>query len=180
MPVLTILDATDPEVEINLPASSYMRQSEFTTYTCTFDVLPGRELALEPISVLPKANANQLYTMRLRLKETGGAARPAPGMSAWVTIRLAADSLSGQVKVPSGALLEEGGKSYVFVYDAGRQTVRRTPVRLERLLSDGKALVTGDIRRGSQVVASGVHHIQDGGKVKPLPRQSETNVGGLL
>ena len=180
MPVFTILDTTDPEIEINLPASSYVRRDEFSAYTCTFDVLPGRLLRLEPISILPKANANQLYTMRLRLKESNGITRPAPGMSAWVTIHLEADSLSGLVKVPSGALLEEGGKSYVFIYDTGKQTVRRMPVRLKRLLSDGKVLVTGDIRRGSLVVASGVHNIKDGSKVNPLPRQSETNIGGLL
>lgn len=180
MPVLTVLGTERPEVEINLPASSYVRRNEFAGYTCTFDVLPGQTLALEPVGILPKANANQLYTMRLRLQNAGGEGRPAPGMSTWVTIQLSSDSLSSRVKVPSGALLEQDGKSFVFVYDAGRHTVHRRPVAISRLLSDGSALVTGDLPCGCLVVSSGVHHVTDGGKVQLLPRQSQTNVGGLL
>ncbi len=180
MPVLTVLGLTHPEVEINLPASSYVRRNEFSSYTCTFDVLPEKALQLEPVGILPKANANQLYTMRLRLKGPSGEVRPAPGMSTWVTIQLATDSVAGRVRVPSGALLESDGKSYVFVYDADHKVVHRTPVRMERLLSDGTALVKGGIRCGDLVVASGVHYVKDGGKVHLLPRQSDTNVGGLL
>ena len=56
-------------MEINLPAVEYIRRQQFTRYYCTFDIYPHQRYALELISVTPKANANQLYTMRLQLKK---------------------------------------------------------------------------------------------------------------
>lgn len=69
MPVVSIISEGSPEVEINLPAVEYIRRQQFTRYYCTFDVYPHQRYALELISVTPKANANQLYTMRLQLKK---------------------------------------------------------------------------------------------------------------
>ena len=62
MPVVSIISEGTPEVEINLPAVEYIRRQQFTGYTCTFDIYPGQEYALDLINVTPKANANQLYT----------------------------------------------------------------------------------------------------------------------
>lgn len=56
-----------PEVEINLPAADYIRRDRFDGYHCTFDLYPGENYPLKLISVTPKANANQLYTMRLQM-----------------------------------------------------------------------------------------------------------------
>lgn len=69
MPVVSIISEGSPEVEINLPAVEYIRRQQFTRYYCTFDIYPHQRYALELISVTPKANANQLYTMRLQLKK---------------------------------------------------------------------------------------------------------------
>ena len=49
------------------------------------DIYPGETYPLQLISVTPKANANQLYTMRLQLIP-GKQAVPSPGMNAMVTI----------------------------------------------------------------------------------------------
>lgn len=65
-------------MEINLPAVEYIRRQQFTGYTCTFDIYPGQEYALDLINVTPKANANQLYTMRLQLKKGEAQALPSP------------------------------------------------------------------------------------------------------
>lgn len=86
MPVVSIISEGTPEVEINLPAVEYIRRQQFTGYTCTFDIYPGQEYALDLINVTPKANANQLYTMRLQLKKGEAQALPSPGMNTMVTI----------------------------------------------------------------------------------------------
>ena len=36
------------------------------------------------------------------------------------------------------------------------------------------------LKAGDVVVATGVHHLQDGQQVKPLPALTSSNVGGLL
>lgn len=85
MPVISMVSAGAPEVEINLPAAEYIRRNRFNRYHCTFDIYPGETYPLQLISVTPKANANQLYTMRLQLIP-GKQAVPSPGMNAMVTI----------------------------------------------------------------------------------------------
>ncbi len=175
LPIVSILSSGKLEVEVNLPAVSYMHIDEFQSYSCTLDVLPGLQLPLQLISVLPKANTNQLYTLRLRLDPQGE--RVAPGMSAWVTIHTSADGAS-QMRVPTTAIAEDDGQSYVYLYESG--TVRRVAVKVEMLHTDGTANVTGALSAGDRIVTSGVHHLSDGARVEPLQPVSDTNVGGML
>ena len=54
-------------------------------------------------------------------------------------------------------------------------------MKVLRLLSDGRAVVVSDtLKVGETVVASCVHHIEEGESVRPLASGSKTNVGGLL
>ena len=180
MPVVSIISEGTPEVEINLPAVEYIRRQQFTGYTCTFDIYPGQEYALDLINVTPKANANQLYTMRLQLKKGEAQALPSPGMNTMVTI----ECTEGEVRhlsVPTGAVLRDKGMASVFLYDASSRTIRRCDVTVTRLLGRGRCLVTAEgLKPGDLIVASGVHHVKDGEQVEPLLPASKTNVGGLL
>lgn len=179
MPVISMVSAGIPEVEINLPAADYIRRDRFDGYHCTFDLYPGETYPLKFISVTPKANTNQLYTMRLQMVP-GKLPLPSPGMNTMVTIcSNEGDALP--VSVPSGALLQKDGKTYVFVYDPSAGKVHSREVAVLRLLSNGRTMVVSDtLQAGEVVVASGVHHIEDGENVRPLATGSKTNVGGLL
>lgn len=177
MPVLSLLGTGALEVEINLPATSYVHRADFCDYNCTLDVIPGQKLPLRQISILPQANSNQLYTMRLRFTQAD--ARIAPGMATWVTITTC-DSTKTVVDVPSTALLQEDDHSYVYRYDEGTGSVKKVGVNIEKLRTNGMATIEGDVKVGDQVVTSGVHHISDGEKVRLLVPVSKTNVGGLL
>ena len=179
MPVISMVSAGIPEVEINLPAADYIRRDRFDAYHCTFDLYPGETYPLKLISVTPKANANQLYTMRLQMVP-GKLPLPSPGMNTMVTIYCNEDEAQ-PVSVPSGGLLQKDGKTYVFVYDPSAGKVHSSEVKVLRLLSDGRAVVVSDtLKVGETVVASGVHHIEEGESVRPLASGSKTNVGGLL
>lgn len=179
MPVIAMVGVGDPEIEINLPAAEYIRREQFIRYTCTISLYPGREFPLSLISIAPKANANQLYTMRLRI-HADGVIQPAPGMNAMVTIIGAAAS-DDLLSVPTGALLRKDGKTYVFTYREAERQVKSVEVEVKQLLSNGRAVICSSaLKRGEVIVASGVHHIQDGERVEPLPAVSKTNVGGLL
>lgn len=177
MPVVTILGTGALEVEVNLPATTYVQRANFCDYSCTLSVLPGQSLPLQQLSILPQANSNQLYTMRLRFPHPDS--RIAPGMSAWVTIT-SCDTTRTEVDVPVTALLKVGGQSYIYLYDAQNGVVKRVAVAVEKLRTNGTAVVRGDVKAGDKVVTSGVHHISDGEKVRLLTPASRTNVGGLL
>ena len=114
MPVVSVISEGTPEVEINLPAVEYIRRRQFTRYYCTFDVYPQQRYVLDLISVTPKANANQLYTMRLQLKSGDKQAVPSPGMNTMVTIECAEGEMRN-LSVPGGAILRQNGNTGVFL-----------------------------------------------------------------
>ena len=179
MPVISMISAGIPEVEINLPAAEYIHRDKFSRYHCTFDVYPGKLYQLKPISITPKANANQLYSMRLQMVPDGQPS-PSPGMNTMVTIYYDTDGVQ-TLYVPSSAILHKDGKTQVFVYAPDSRTVRSQEISVMRLLTDGRSIITADeLKPGELVVSSGVHHIKDGDAVKPLPAVTQTNVGGLL
>lgn len=75
-------------------------------------------------------------------------------------------------------MFSRDGASHVWVYDGS--VVRLRDVEVESLHTDGMAVISTGLYAGEQVVASGVHKLADGQKVKPLADKSETNVGDLL
>ncbi len=179
MPVISMVSSGIPEVEINLPAADYIRRERFEGFHCTFDLYPGETYPLKLIGITPKANANQLYTMRLQMVP-GKLPLPSPGMNTMVTVDCN-EGDSQPLSVPGGALLQKDGKTYVFVYDPSAGKVGSREVTVRHLLADGRAVVLSDtLQAGEIVVASGVHHIEDGEEVRPLTTGSKTNVGGLL
>ncbi len=179
MPVISFVSTKAPEVEINLPAAEAVRKDRFQSYECTFDVFPGEVYPLHFLSITPKANANQLYQVRLLL-DVNGRKLPSPGMNTMVTVSCNAGDVD-LLSVPNGALLQEDGKVYVYIYQTESKSVKKTQVNLHQLLSNGRCLVSAEgLKDGDLVVASGVHFVKDGEKVETLPAVTASNVGGLL
>lgn len=177
MPVIGLMGNDAVEFEVNLPAASYLNRAKFSGFTATLDILPGEVIDLDLINIMPRANSNQLYTMRL--KQRNPHKNIAAGMSAWVTIETS-DSLNAAVRLPSTALVEENGKVFIFLYKNSTHLVSKAEVKVDRLNTDGTAIVVGDVKPGNLVVTSGAHYVKDGDRVNPLQRISQTNVGGLL
>ena len=175
MPVISMINKDAPEVEINVPASTYMMRDRMQSFSCTFDVFPNVIFPLTLISVNQKANANQLYTMRFKLANIEGK-KPVAGMSAMVSIKTREDSQN--VTVKNTAVFTENGKSYVYILN--KNVLKKTEVTTDLLLSNGRFSITSGLKVGDVVVATGVHHVKDGQHVKPLPAISSSNVGGLL
>ena len=103
-----------------------------------------------------------------------------PGMNTMVTISYRTEQ-TNTLSVPTGAILQKEGKAYVFVFNPSDNTVHKQEISMLRLLNNGHSLITaGQLKPGELIVSSGVHHIEDGETVKPLPLVTNTNIGGLL
>lgn len=177
MPVATIVSAGLPEVVINIPASVYVRRSDFEAFEASFDFLPAARIPLRLLSIAPKANANQLYAVRLAVP-AGIDPAPAPGMNTLVTLRLrTADD--GRIGLPATALFAHEGESSVWLLGADNRVERRR-VDVERLMNDGTAVVRSGLAAGDRIVTSGVHRLHEGQQVAPRPAASATNIGGML
>lgn len=180
MPVLSLLGSGSTEVEISLSAAAYSQRESFSGYTCSFDIYPDKVFKLVPVSVSPKANANQLYTMRFALQDDGKE-MPTPGMNTMVTISMEQNDFKSELTMPTSGVLHANGRTSVFVFDTASRTLHEYTVSLVRLLNDGRCVVMSDnLHKGDLVVVSGIHHVRDGQQVKPLEPASDTNVGGLL
>ena len=177
MPVISFISKDAPEVELNLPASAYIRRSDFETYSCTFDLFPEKAYNLKLIGITEKANANQLYTMRLQV-EKNVLPLPSPGMNTTVSITCKSE---GQAvwAVPGGAVMQQDGKEYLYIYKDGH--IHLTEVKSLRLKNDGTVLIhCSQLKQGDRVVSSGIHYLKDGQAVQMLQPTSSTNEGGLL
>lgn len=177
MPVISIISREAPEVELNLPASEYIRRNEFELFSCTFDVFPGKTYNLTPIGITEKANSNQLYTMRLKV-EKNTLPLPSPGMNTMVSITCKSGEQTVWA-VPGSSVMQKDGKEFLFIYKNGH--VYLTEVKSLRLKSDGSLLIhCNQLKQGSCIVSSGIHYLKDGQAVRILQPVSSTNEGGLL
>ena len=178
MPVITFLSGKNPEVELFIPASTYIRRREIASFAAVFDFLQGQKIPLRLLHVDPSANANQLYAVRLALPVNTEIAAT-PGMNATVEVAMRQET-EASVEIPASALFSIGDKtSYVWIY---RQdgTIARRRVEVVRLHTDGTATIADGLNEGERIVVAGVHKLTEGQRVAPLPAPSKTNEGGLL
>lgn len=175
-PVISVISAYKTEIEINIPTPIYLQRELFAEYSATFDYLPGQTIPLTLKSIAPKANASQLFTTRLIIPADVNP-QPAAGMNTIVTISLP-DKTQGNVNIQAKALFQHDGKTCVWVCKDGRVT--RREVTVEQLHTDGTATLQDGLTAGECIVTDGIHHLNEGQKVKPMKPISPTNVGGLL
>jgi hypothetical protein len=69
--------------------------------------------------------------------------------------------------VPLGAVLDDGRKTGVWVFDSATSTVRFRPIKLVRVASE-TAEISG-LNSGDPVVSLGAHLLQDGARVRTAP-----------
>lgn len=176
-PVITIISSNKSEVEINIPAVVYLQRKDLFEFSATFDVLPDVVIPLTMVSMMPKANASQLYTTRLAIPANANP-QPIPGMNAVVKMSVEQADVE-KMNVPATALLSKDGKTCVWVLNAN-QEVQLRQVEVEALHNDGSATLKSGLKSGEIVVTAGVNSLREGTKVRVLEKTSETNVGGLL
>lgn len=179
MPIFSLISTGSPEIVVNIPASDFIQRDRFETYSAHIDIYPEIVFPLDFVAVNQKANLNQLYSMRLKIRPVKGQPMPSPGISAMVTILFKPEH-SEFFAIPVTALFEKDGKSLVWIYHEETQTVQGREVRVKEILTDGTAVIAHGFQVGEKIITAGVHSLSEGEKVKLLPAVSSTNVGGLL
>ena len=179
MPVLIMSSAGDVEVEINLPSAEYIQMEKYTGFYCTFNITGDTQYPLQVVRTSQEANANQLYTVWLKIKGGYDHKKITPGMTTMVYAQMAEES-SGNIIVPASALVGDETKVTVFIYDAASGTVQSRPVKVDFINSDGTVTVSSGLKVGERVVSTGAHHVVDGQKVEVLKAPSKTNVGNMM
>ena len=175
MPVMDLIDTRRMEVEINVPAEIYRQLANTTQAYC---IVAGERYGLQKTSVLTKADANQLFTVRYAIS-----GKLSAGVNVDVFVEMGGDvevdglNVNG-LSIPAHAIFEDDGKPYVWVVEKD-EVVKRRAVTLNGVDSEGMAVVSSGITVNDRVVKAGVKALHDGDKVKVL-KQQKSNVGDLL
>ena len=134
----------------------------------------GEQYELQQTSTLPKADANQLFTLNFALKN--GKLRA--GQSVDVYIVLGGDDSSKGLTIPPHAIFEMNNKSYVWVVGKD-DIVERRAITIGTVSVEGEVFVTSGLSETDRVVKAGVNMLHEGEKVKVVVPQT-TNIGDLL
>lgn len=99
------------------------------------------------------------FSVIIRLKDTGG--KVLLGMNGSADIEI--DSISDALTVPIEAVLDEVGKSYVFIAENGK--AKKVEVTTGQL-TDTRAQVVSGISEGANVIVSGISGLKDGATIR--------------
>lgn len=175
--VFSMIDDSGLEVVCDIPATAYVERSRFESFSCstTHDYLSPIPLKL--ISIVPKADGNQLYRMHLAIDKADAAGLTA-GLNVEVRIALEHGDMS-DVSVPASAVFKADGRSCVWVLGAD-STLELRDVTTDGHIHGDMVGISSGLKPDEQVVRAGVSSLQQGEKVRVVEKASETNVGGLL
>lgn len=180
IPVYSMIGDEKPEVEINIPSAEFYKKDAFDSFYCSIDLFPNELFPLELKGITHKANLNQLYTMRFVFANSTQKVLPTAGMTATVLINKKKDT-STLLTIPMSAVFSiADNKSGVWIYNPQDKRIKLREIELSGVQRDGLATVSRGLSMGEQVVVAGVHSLQDGDMVTPLPAKNKSNVGGLL
>lgn len=175
--VFTLLDVSHMEIETDIPVDEYQMRDRFVGYVCRVN---GAEetLPMKFLSLMPKADGNQLYQLRLTFDGQTNK-RLTAGMNVEVCISIVDSASVGRLAVPLHAVFCDGDKPCVWVFGQD-STVHKRPVVLSGTDAEGCAVITEGLSLDEQVVRAGVNVLQEGQRVGVAEELSKTNVGGLL
>lgn len=175
--VFSLLDLSGMEVNVDVPVKDYSQRDNFVGFYCTRTGSEGEKFPMRLVSIVPKADGNQLYRMKLAFD--GKPQGLTSGVNVEVGVECSLSEGNGEFLLPVSCLFSDGKSSFVWTLDAEVKVSRRE-LSLGGLNADGRAIVTEGLDGNERVVRAGVNSLKEGLTVKVLENPSETNEGGIL
>lgn len=177
-PIITLLDTKQMEVICNVPASLYMEKDKITSITCSGRFSDGSPVKLKLVSITPKADASQLYKMRLAIVDK--TKKMVSGQSVEVKVNLDNKMACDCLTVPMASVINEADETFVMVFKSEDSTVVRKAIVLDGMKSEGRMAVKSGLNGSERIVKAGASRLQDGEKVRVLEEKSDSNIGDVL
>lgn len=116
-----------------------------------------------PLTLREVAAAADPVTRTFLIKADAGKLDVKLGQSATVVLEL--PQIAGVIKLPLAAVLQQAGKSSVWLLDPASMTVKAQPVQVGGA-EGNDVVIAGGLTAGQEVVVAGVHVLSPGQKVK--------------
>jgi membrane fusion protein, multidrug efflux system len=160
VPVVTIArpDLRDAVIDVPEDALGLIQMSD--TFVVTTTLQPNKPVEGQVREIAPGADS---LTHTIRVKIAIGNAPP--NFRIGTMINATAKKVGKEVMlVPASAVLDAGGKRYLWEYETSSGTIKKVPIEATSN-SSGGYMVTGGIAAGSEVAVAGIHSLIDGQKV---------------
>lgn len=175
--VLTIIDGTDMQVEVNIPLEVYRRREQLGNFKAK---VSGAEYPMTLVSVTPKTDGTQMYKMLLGFpKDIDSSLASGANVNVNFVINGNGANIVNELSIPVSAIFYDNSTPCVWVVtDEGK--VDKRQLQLASMDNSGEAIVISGLSATDRVVRSGVKHLHQGDSVEILDREVETNVGSQL
>lgn len=175
--VFTMIGKGVMEVVCDIPANTYFNRDNISSVSCSTPHAEGTVFPLRILSIVPKADSNQLYRMRLAAGKEGASALTS-GMNVEVKVEMSGNGSDG-LMVPTSSVFKRGNETCVWVLKPD-STVTARKITLQGTIDGNMTTVGSGLSSSDRVIRAGVSMLHEGEKVKVVAKPSETNVGGLL
>ncbi|MDO8974778.1 efflux RND transporter periplasmic adaptor subunit [Reyranella sp.] len=130
---------------------------------------PGRRHAARLRELSPSADpVTRTYAARFSVLEPPEFI----GLGMTATLGFERPDATPVAEVPLSAIFQRGTQPAVWVVDRDTGTVELRPVSIARWRDDTAAILSG-VKEGELIATAGVHKLETGQKVKPLPPQQQ-------
>jgi RND family efflux transporter MFP subunit len=178
MTFATLISLNTYKIEVDIPASLFVRKNDFTSFACRNNETGNEELPLSLTSFTMKADNNQLYKLYLNLNPQLNK-KLAPGMNVKVMIYYK-NREEQSFSIPMEAIFNKEGISYIWVFNPESSAVNKRRVEHAALTGNGNVRILNGLTGNEKVVVAGVNVLKENQKVEVLETAGKTNVGGLL
>jgi len=160
--VIALAESGEIEIAFGVPEQDAGRLTVGQGATVSLWAGPGKSVEGRIREIAGQADAaSRTYAVRVAVASPPQTMRL--GMTATVAISI--DGEGPAMVIPLTALTEAEGTPVVFVVDAEKRTVRRTPITIAGTANEG-IKVSGGLNEGDMVVTAGVQFLRDGMRVR--------------
>jgi len=137
-----------------------------------FSVIADRTYHGRVTEISKVAGTANAFPIKLTIEDPDQRIRP--GITARVTLVLAADNEKAAYLVPLSALAQHGDTktAFVYIYDSQTSTVKKTQIE-SGSVRDDNVVIIGGVKDGDIVAVAGVSFLEDGQKVKLMEQPAE-------
>ncbi|MBQ3635476.1 MAG: efflux RND transporter periplasmic adaptor subunit [Bacteroidales bacterium] len=160
--VFSVMDSRHSEVEIDVPADVFLNRDKITSISATSSFHPD-SYPLHIVTTNPKADANQLYHLRLAFTSTPPSNLTA-GLNVSVSVEMSSASPSGYSLPVHSLVARPDGSRFVWTVSPDSSVVARDVV-VSSVTSDGLALISSGVSPADKVVKAGGSHLHPDDKV---------------
>jgi multidrug efflux system membrane fusion protein len=166
--VVKIARTDELEILVGVPENRLGAMRQMPTASFELWSEPGRRYAARLRELSPSADVTtRTYPARFSVVD-----RPEfIGIGMTATLSFERSDLQPVANVPLSAIFQHGMQPAVWVIDRASGTVELRPVAIARWRDDTAAIVSG-VKDGELIATAGVHKLEPGQKVKPLPQQT--------